>query len=156
MEYDIESGKIEPGEYICSSCQLNPHSHYIRVLSITNHLLYFYFCPIDSVDLKDTEGLLNHLYGDLRYNKKKWILLFDCFHIGFNEIYYLRKLRNLYNHYQLNLDYYLLENIVLLNNTYFNNTLLSFLFSDYYTYFKEKILYDKNNNFKELIETYLD
>lgn len=156
MEYDIESGNIEPGEYICPSCQLNPNSHYIRILSITNNLLYFYFCPIDSNDLKDTEGLLNHLYGDLRFNQRKWILIFDCFHIGFNEIYYLRKLKNLYIHYQLKIDFYLLEHIVLINHNYFNTSMLSFLFREYYFSNKEKIIYDKDDYFKELIETYLD
>ena len=156
MEYDIESGDVNTGEYICSSCQLNSNSHCFKLINMNNSSLYFYFCAVDSFDLKDTYGLLNHLYGNLRYNKRNWVLLFDCFDIGIMEIFYLNKLKNLYNHYELKVDFTLLENIILLNTTFFNTSMLSIIFNNVNKYFKSKIIHDKNDYFKNLVEIYLN
>lgn len=156
MDYDIESGKIEASEYICQMCHKNPDEHCIHILGISNDSFYFYFSPFESKNLKDTDELLNHIYGHLQFNTKKWILLLDCSNMRLSDIYYLNNLKILFINLNLNLDFTLLDNIVLLNYSFLNSIILNFLFKDYHLFLKNKLIYDKNNSFSHLIELYFD
>ena len=140
----------------CQMCEYNPSTHSFEMIQKSSNTLYYYTCPINGKDYKDTERIINHIRFEIMKLKENenWALIIDCSGLKFKHIYNYNLLIRIVKYLDT-----ISENIgeiIILHCNYYFKILLKIMESSLSRSILSKITYDKNNQFSTLISMHFE
>ena len=138
-------------EYECYECKFNPNYHSFHYLAENNEEIYYYTCPVDSINYNDPDGFIKHVHIELQNSQKPWIWIIDLDCFGLK----LARYNNMHNTILKIIDLYSrisLKKVIIINQTFYSRCIINYSwYSSLPKNIKYIIIFDKNNYFSTLL-----
>ena len=132
----------------CKHCYFSRNTHSFHKLKENNEAVYFYTCYSKN---KETEGFTEHMRLELTKLKRKWIWIFDGLLFKFRYFYNISMAKSIINILSSNLCENL-ETIIIINQNLSFRIMILFIWRYIPRFIKNKIIFDKNKSFSNLLE----
>lgn len=136
---------------VCDKCFYNPRSHSFHKLSENDEEIYYYSCPSREHYYNDADGIYKHMRLEIQFLQKPWVWIIDCNNYGLKHLRYPSVGLKIVEF----LDSYLskgLRKIIIVNQTMSFKVALNYVWKLIPTNIKKIIIFDKNNNFAQLLQ----